>query len=97
MANNDESCDCVTEGFANCNASSDCLKEGLAMFDIYCDCVIEGLANFAVCCYCLTCDTSAPVASQIADMELMLEIRWARNALAASLESSLRWSQGEVI
>lgn len=27
--------------------------------------------------------TSAPVASQITDNELMLEIRWAKNALAA--------------
>lgn len=30
-----------------------------------------------------TSDTSAPVASQMADMELMLEMRWARNAFAA--------------
>ena len=36
-----------------------------------------------------TSDTSAPVASHTADMLLMLEIRWARNALAASLLSSL--------
>ena len=32
---------------------------------------------------CETSETSAPVASQMADMEFMLEIRWARNALAA--------------
>uniref|UniRef100_A0A6B0U361 Putative secreted protein n=1 Tax=Ixodes ricinus TaxID=34613 RepID=A0A6B0U361_IXORI len=37
---------------------------------------------------CATSDTSAPVSSQMADTALMLEIRWARNALAASLESS---------
>lgn len=35
-----------------------------------------------------TSETSAPVASQIDDMALMLEIRWARKALAASLVSS---------
>ena len=40
-----------------------------------------------------TSDTSAPVASHTADMLLMLEIRWARNALAASLLSSLDLSR----
>eukprot|EP01139_Manchomonas_bermudensis_P014343 Amastigsp_a508395_1463.p3 type:complete len:185 gc:universal Amastigsp_a508395_1463:593-1147(+) len=35
-----------------------------------------------------TCWTSAPVASQMAEIELMLEMRCARNALAVSLESS---------
>jgi len=30
-----------------------------------------------------TSETSAPVASQTAEMELMLEILWARNAFAA--------------
>ena len=37
---------------------------------------------------CATCVTSAPVASHRADMALMEEMRWARKALAASLESS---------
>ena len=35
-----------------------------------------------------TSSTSASVASQRAEMALMLEIRWARKALATSLESS---------
>uniref|UniRef100_A0A8W7PYL8 Uncharacterized protein n=1 Tax=Anopheles coluzzii TaxID=1518534 RepID=A0A8W7PYL8_ANOCL len=35
-----------------------------------------------------TSDTSAPVASHTADSELMEEMRWARNAFAASLDSS---------
>ena len=35
-----------------------------------------------------TSSTSAPVASQSAEMELMEEMRWARKALATSLESS---------
>lgn len=35
-----------------------------------------------------TSDISAPVASHTADNELMLEILWAKKALAASLESS---------
>ena len=35
-----------------------------------------------------TSDTSAPVLSQISDMALMLEIFWAKKALAASLDNS---------
>ena len=35
-----------------------------------------------------TSPTSAPVASQTAEIAFMLEILWARKALAASLESS---------
>ena len=35
-----------------------------------------------------TSSTSAPVASQSAEIELIEEMRWARNALATSLESS---------
>ena len=42
----------------------------------------------AECVGCKTCCTSAPVASQSADMELMEEMRCARNALAVSLDSS---------
>ena len=34
-------------------------------------------------------ETSAPVASHTADMELMLEIRWARKALAANYNLSI--------
>merc|ERR1719473_2503432 len=37
---------------------------------------------------CATSATSAPVTSQSAEMELMEEMRWARKALAVSLESS---------
>mmetsp|Transcript_71380 Transcript_71380/g.118614 ORF Transcript_71380/g.118614 Transcript_71380/m.118614 type:complete len:318 (+) Transcript_71380:458-1411(+) len=37
---------------------------------------------------CATSETSAPVASQSADIELIDEIRWARKAFAVSLESS---------
>ena len=35
-----------------------------------------------------TSEMSAPVDSQISDIALMLEIRWARNALAANFDSS---------
>ncbi|GMR43459.1 hypothetical protein PMAYCL1PPCAC_13654, partial [Pristionchus mayeri] len=38
---------------------------------------------------CATSLTSAPVASHMAETELMLDILWARNALATSLLSSL--------
>ena len=37
---------------------------------------------------CATSCTSAPVVSHSAEMELMEEMRWARKALAVSLDSS---------
>lgn len=43
-----------------------------------------------------TSDTSAPVASQIADRELMLDILWARNAFEAWLVTETKEISTEV-
>jgi hypothetical protein len=69
------------------------LHGNFANFDLICYLPTDACKNFGPILESsptalATSDTSAPVASQTADRELMLEMRCARNALAASLDSS---------